>query len=217
MPSACASPCRHPIRRRASIKSALRAGEGSLRPTFWAPRLKTGVVKSTLNDGSHQSHRTALPCLKRGPPAVRPPPPTHPSSRSQTWTSLQGTTRSSAASCKSTIGRRYVPLGNLLTTSPHPRIHNEDGHHPPLHTLSMIVIDICTVSSFPEAASQLLPVCSPSSAFLLLHPLLLDEAQEPSHAHTNPRPHFYPSPPWFGTPLSRTGYALRLAAARECE
>lgn len=35
---------------------------------LWAPRLKTGVVKSTLNDGSHQSHRTALPCLKRGPP-----------------------------------------------------------------------------------------------------------------------------------------------------
>lgn len=104
-----------------------------------------------------------------------------------------------------------------LTTSPHPRIHNEDGHHPPLHTLSMIVIDICTVSSFPEAASQRLPVCSPPSPFLLLHPPLLEEAQEPSHAHTNPQPHFYPSPPWFGTPLSRTGYALRLAAARECE
>lgn len=85
---------------------------------LWAPRLKTGVVKSTLNDGSHQSHRTALPCLKRGPPPSVLPPPTHPSSRSQTWTSLQGTTRSSAASCKSTIGRRYVPLGNLLVGRP---------------------------------------------------------------------------------------------------
>lgn len=85
---------------------------------LWAPRLKTGVVKSTLNDGSHQSHRTALPCLKRGPPPSVLPPHTHPSSRSQTWASLQGTTRSSAASRKSTIGRRYVPLGNLLVGRP---------------------------------------------------------------------------------------------------
>ena len=187
---------------------------------LWAPRLKTGVVGSTLNDGSPSITSHCAPMFEERPGARPPPPPTHPSSRSQTWTSLQGTTRSSAAVAKARLDvgtYLWVTFWSAgLTTSPHPRIHNEDGHHPLYTPSRRLSLTSVRVSSFPEAPSQLLPVCSPSSQFLLLHPQLLEEARKPSHAHTNPRPHFYPSPPWFGTPLSRTGYALRLAA-RECE
>lgn len=88
--------------------------------------------------------------------AVRPPPPHTPLLK---ITNLGLPSRYHKVFCCKSQARLDVGTylwvtfwSSGLTTSPHPRIHNEDGHHPPLHTLSMIVIDICTVSIIPRSS-----------------------------------------------------------------